>query len=181
MKKWMLMAVAVACVSVPEMAMGDPVRAGFGMDFGVPSGAAVGFVLHPGLDMLSVQASLTYNALNFGGRASLQIDPMAEFLPRLPFGLFVDAQGGFAAAGNVPGHADKLPSLGYDYANLYGGLRFGRMNGFHWNIELGPSYLVAQTGNFQSVVGNNNGLKVGNPSANMWITPTFQTGFQITW
>ena len=58
--------------------------------------------------MLSVQTSLTYNTLNFGGRASLQIDPMAEFLPRLPFGLFVDAQGGFAAAGNVPGHADRV-------------------------------------------------------------------------
>jgi hypothetical protein len=180
MKKWMLMAVGMACVSAPEMAMADPVRAGFGMDVGLPSGAAVGFVLHPGTDVLSLQTSLTYNALNFGGRAALKIDPMA-LARRLPIGVFLDVQGGFAAAGNVPGHTANLPSLGYDYANLYGGLRLGRASGFHWNFELGPSYLVANTGNFQSVIGNNNGLKVGNPSANMWITPTFETGFEVSW
>ena len=31
MKKWSMMAVAVAYMSVPEMAMADPVRAGFEM------------------------------------------------------------------------------------------------------------------------------------------------------
>lgn len=180
MKKWMLLAVGMVCISVPEMAMADPVRVGFSSDLGLPSGYAVGVVVHPGLDVFSVSGSLTYNALNFGGRLSLKFDPMA-LAPRLPFGIFLDAQGGFAAAGNVPGHSSDMPSLGYDYANLYGGFRFGRMNGFHWNIEVGPSYLVAQTGNFQSVIGNSGGLKVGNPSANLWITPTFETGFEVSW
>lgn len=169
---------AIVCASTTAHADDHPFRAGFGMDLGVPSGAALGVVLHPKEDWLTGELSLTHNVLNFGGRLSLKLDPMA-LAENLPIGIFVDVQGGFAGAGNVPGHSD-LPSLGYDYVNLYGGLRFGKPNGFHWNLEVGPSYMHVSTGNFSSVA-NTTGVTLGNPTANVWITPTFSTGFEVTW
>src|ERR1700722_8861283 len=98
-------------VSSPAQAEDHPVRIGVGGDFGLPSGLATGITMHPKEDWLTANASLTYNALNFGGRFSLRFDPMAV-APNLPIGVFLDGQGGFAGAGNVPGHSD-LPSLGY--------------------------------------------------------------------
>lgn len=167
----------------PSVKMPDPhpFRIGFGMDLGVPSGAAVGVVVNPKADWVRLQASLTYNYLAFGGRASLQLDPLA-LLPKVPIGLFADVQGGFYPRANVPGHSD-LPQVGYDYLNLYGGLRLGRPNGFHWNIEVGPSYMHVATNNFQSLVNKTgtSGLMAGNPVVNGWLTPTFETGFTAVW
>lgn len=176
------MTLALLCFSVSASAeeTKHPVRVGFGMDLGVPSGVALGVVVHPKIDWLSAQASLTHNVLNFGGRLSVKLDPLA-LKPNLPIGLFFDAQGGFAAQGNIPGHSD-LPSLGYDYLNLYGGLRLGKPNGFHWNFEVGPTYLHASTDNFQAVLKSGTpGLSVGNPTVNGWVTPTFVTGFEVVW
>ena len=171
--------VALLCaVSSPAMADDHPFRAGFGIDLGVPSGLAVGFVVHPKEDWLTTELSLTHNVLNFGGRLSIKADPMA-LLPNLPIGVFFDAQGGFAASGNLPGHSD-LPSFGYDYVNLYAGLRLGKSSGFHWLIEAGPSYMHVSTGNFSSIV-NTTGVSLGNPTANLWILPTVITGMEVSW
>jgi len=157
-----------------------PLRVGFGMDVGVPSGAALGVVVHPKVDWVSAQLSLTHNVLNFGGRLAVKLDPMA-LKPNLPVGVFFDTQGGFAANGTIPGHSD-LPGLGYDYLNLYGGLRLGKPNGFHWNLEVGPTYMHISTSNFQSVVGSApKTLTLGNPTVNGWLVPTFVTGFEVVW
>lgn len=177
------MTAALLCFSLNASAEESkhPLRVGFGMDLGVPSGAALGVVVHPKVDWASVQLSLTHNVLAFGGRASLKLDPLA-LKPNLPIGLFADVQGGFAAQGNIPGHSD-LPSVGYDYLNLYGGLRLGKPNGFHWNFEVGPTYMHISTDNFQSALksGNVPGLSVGNPTVNGWLIPTFVTGFEVVW
>jgi hypothetical protein len=160
-----------------------PFRMGFGMDLGVPSGAAVGLVVNPGLDWVRAQASLTYDYLSFGGRGSLQLDPFA-LLPNCPIGLFADVQGGFQPEANIPGKSD-LPAVGFDYVNLYGGLRLGKPNGFHWNFEAGPTYMHVSTRNFQSIVnqaGSGSGnLVLGNPQVNGWLVPTFETGFTVVW
>lgn len=183
MRKILFSLAACVIMLTSSLAMADqPVRLGFGMDLGVPSGAAVGVVVNPKLDWVRLQASLTYDYLSFGGRGSLQLDPFA-LLPNLPIGLFADIQGGFQPTANIPGHSD-LPSIGFDYLNLYGGLRLGKPNGFHWNFEAGPTYLHASTSNFQSVVaqsGSSNGLMLGNPTVDGWITPTFMTGFTVVW
>jgi hypothetical protein len=160
-----------------------PVRVGFGMDLGAPSGIAVGVVVHPATDYLSLQASFTENILSPGGRLAIKVDPFA-FAPRVPIGLFFDLQGGFTGIGNVPIHSVTLPGVGYDYLNFYGGLRLGRVNGFHWLFEVGPSYIHVNTSNFQAVVAsssNTTGLTLGNPSGNAWVTPTFITGFEVVW
>lgn len=189
MRKTLFGALAIALLCVSASASADPLfggnhplRLGFGGDVGVPSGASLGLVVHPKQDWLSVSPSLTYNGLAFGGRLALKLDPMALINHgNLPIGLFADVQGGFFGQGTIPGHSD-LPSLGYDYLNLYGGLRLGKPNGFHWNFEVGPSYLHATTGNFQSVVGNSgNGLTIGNPTVDGWLIPTFVTGFEVVW
>ncbi len=190
MRKSIVITVALAALCISATASAEekqenahPFRVGFGMDLGVPSGAALGLVVHPKVDWASVQLSLTHNVLNFGGRASLKLDPMALInRGNLPIGLFADAQGGFAAQGTIPGHSD-LPSLGYDYLNLYGGLRLGKPNGFHWNFEVGPTYMHINTDNFQAVLKNGNvpGLSVGNPTVNGWLVPTFVTGFEVVW
>jgi hypothetical protein len=158
-----------------------PFRIGFGMDVGVPSGAALGVVFNPKVDWARLQLSVTYNYLTPGGRASLQLDPLA-LLPNCPIGLFADVQGGFSPESSVPGHTD-LPQVGFDYVNLYGGLRFGKPNGFHWNFEAGPSYMHVSTANFQSLVSKTGttGLVVGNPTVNGWLVPTFVTGFTVVW
>jgi len=136
MKRFMFgSTIVVAVLAFTATASAQTFRAGFGADVGVPSGASVGLVVHPFEDVLTVQPSLTYNGLNFGGRLSLKFDPMA-LAKRLPVGLFIDGQGGFAEQGTVPGHS---ATLGYDYVNVYGGLRLGRPNGFHWNFEVGPT------------------------------------------
>ncbi len=190
MRKFLFAAISVvALTATADSAFADdrPNRfhMGFGMDLGVPSGAAVGVVVNPGLDWARLQASLTYNYLTFGGRGSLQLDPFALIRDRrggIPFGLFADVQGGFYPQANVPGHSD-LPSVGYDYLNLYGGIRLGRPNGFHWNFEAGPTYMHVATGNFQSVLNNAgvSGLKIGNPTVDGWFVPTFSTGFTVVW
>jgi hypothetical protein len=160
--------------------LSTPFRLGFGLDVGVPSGAALGLAINPKLDWLRLQLSVTY-ALAPGGRVSLQLDPMA-LAPHCPVGLFGDVQAGFVGQGSVPGHSADLPSAGYDYVNLYGGLRLGAPNGFHWNFEVGPTYAHVATSNFQVVAkGNSSGLTIGNPTANGWIIPTFVTGFTVVW
>ena len=180
MKIKLLTTIMLCLLSSTAYADDDPhkFRVGFGVDISVPAGAAVGVVIHPMIDWVSVETSLTYNALNFGGRASLKIDPLA-LLPRLPIGVFADVQGGFAANGNVP-FEHNLPSVGYDYVNLYGGLRFGRMNNFHWLVEVGPTYIFANTNNFQSAVGKvGNGISFSDPKVSGWVAPTFLTGFEV--
>ena len=157
---------------------------GFGLDFGAPSGITAGFVVNPKLDWLAVEASFAY-IIAPGGRLSVQLDPFAAAWHNLPIGLFADLQGGFFARGQIPVDSSKLPSVGYDYINLYGGLRFGKMTGFHWFFEAGPSYMHVSTSDFAKVVGSSGslpkGLSVGNPSANAWVTPTGITGFRVVW
>jgi hypothetical protein len=196
MKKFVVsMFAALALLAVSSVAMADddqhpyrpvvtlpdphPFRIGVGLDVGVPSGAALEVTLHPKADWVRVSAALTYNYLSFGPRASVQLDPLA-LLPKLPIALYADIQGGISPMANIPGHSD-LPSVGYDYLNLYGVLRLGTARGFHWNIAVGPSYIHATTGNFQSVLNNNgtSGLTVGNPEISGWLVPTFSTGFEI--
>jgi hypothetical protein len=174
----------LAAATTTSVASADPFRAGFGMDVGVPSGGAVGLVINPGLDWMRLQGSLTYDYLSFGGRGSLQLDPLA-LLPNCPIGLFADVQGGWQPQASIPGRSD-LPSVGFDYLNLYGGLRLGKPNGFHWNFLIGPTYMHITTSNFQSILNqvnssNLNGLVVGNPTVNGWLVPTFETGFTVVW
>jgi len=179
-----LLAVALMCIPVPANAdetvpNPHPFRVGFGSDIGVPSGFALGVVVHPKIDWISTQLSLTHNAIAFGGRLSVKLDPLA-LLPKIPIGLFADFQGGLANIGNIPGTTD-LPQVGYKYLNMYGGLRLGRPNNFHWNFEVGPSYIYASTKDFQSFISKNgsNDVKVSNPAVSAWITPTFSTGFEV--
>jgi hypothetical protein len=179
--KLSLIAVTVALLSVSSIASADeakhPLRIGFGGDIGVPSGFALGVVVHPKIDWVSAQLSLTHNTINFGGRMSVKLDPLA-LLPKVPIGLFADFQGGIAGRGNVPGTTD-LPPVGYNYLNFYGGLRLGKPNGFHWNFEVGPSYVVATTKDFQSVLSKSGNLTVSDPTVSAWLIPTFVTGFEV--
>jgi hypothetical protein len=187
MKRTASMIPAALIMSIAPSAMADseppphPLRVGFGMDIGVPSGAALGIVVHPKIDTVTVQLALTYNAMAFGGRASVKLDPLALF-PNVPIALFADVQGGLTGQGKVPTLSD-YPSLGYGYLNFYGGLRLGKPNGFHWNFEAGPSYIHATTDGFQAYASKNvsNKLTVSNPTVSAWVTPTFVTGFQICW
>lgn len=182
MKKFFVVAftlLSMMAVSAVAAADDHPVRIGAGLDVGLPSGGALEVTLHPKADWVRVSAALTYNYLSFGGRASLQLDPMA-LLPKLPIGVYADVQGGFSPEASIPGHSD-LPQVGYDYLNLYGALRFGTARGFHWNLMAGPTYMHISTNNFQSVLSNSgaSGLKIGNPTVDGWIVPTFITGFEI--
>lgn len=171
--------VAAFLVAIPSSSGADehPLRLGFGADLGVPSGVAVGAVVHPKIDWASAQLSLTHNAINFGGRLSVKLDPLA-LRPNLPIGVFFDIQGGIAGHGNIPG-TTGLPPVGYDYFNFYGGLRLGKPNGFHWNIEVGPTYMVAHTNNFQNYIGEVKNLTVSDPVVKAWLIPTFVTGFEV--
>lgn len=197
MRKLLCVALSAATFCIADYASADPVRAGFGVDLGVPSGVAAGVVVNPALDWARLQASLTYDYLSPGGRLSLQLDPMALIQvqhrrwdnPELvwykrdfPFGVFADVQGGFQPLAAIPGH-DNLPKVGFDYLNLYGGIRLGNPNGFHWNLEAGPTYMHVITSNFQAVLNgtNTNGLVLGNPHVNGWFAPTFDTGFTVVW
>ncbi len=157
-------------------------HAGFGLDVGVPSGIAVGFVFTPWVDWARFDVSFNENVLAPGGRGSLQLDPLAVF-HRLPIGVFADFQYGGFANGTVPGHSTTLPGFGYTYESILGGIRLGKPNGFHWNFEIGASHLNISTTNFQSVINNSSltGLTIGNPSASAWLTPAFETGFAIVW
>ncbi len=180
MRKFVFAALSVAAIAITDAASADPLRVGFGMDVGAPSGGAVGVVVNPGLDWARLQDSLTYDYLSFGGRGSLQLDPFA-LLRNCPIGLFADVQGGFQPTASIPGHSD-LPQVGFEYVNLYGGLRLGKPNGFHWNFEAGPTYMNIHTSNFQSVLNGTSGvgnLTLGNPTVNGWIFPTVETGFTV--
>lgn len=176
MKKFLVCATVIALISVSTTASAEekysPVRVGFGMDLGVPSGASLGIVVCEDACGLRGQVSLTHNALAFGGRASIKLDPFA-LMPKIPIGFFFDWQGGFTGQGSIPGHAD-LPTVGYDYLNFYGGLRLGKAKNFHWNFEVGPTYLVANTSNFQSYVNKNGTGNVSvsdpDPSSSILIT-----------
>lgn len=194
MRKFMFAALSVAAIAITDTAFADPAHVGFGMDVGAPSGGAVGVVVNPGLDWMRIEASLTYDYLSLGGRGSLQLDPMALINVRhqvpgliwfshdFPFGIFADVQGGFQPTASIPGHSD-LPQVGFDYLNTYAGIRLGKPNGFHWNFEGGPTYMHISTSNFQSVLSGANAgqLRLGNPTVDGWVTPTFETGFTVVW
>lgn len=168
-------------------------RLGVDADLGLPSGGSLGVTLHPKVDWARVGVAVTYDYLSAGGRLSLQLDPMA-LIPisheradgthyithNFPLGIFADVQGGFQPLAGIPGHSN-LPQFGFDYVNLYGGLRLGTPGGFHWNIEVGPTYMHIATGNFQSILSSTgaSGLKIGNPTVNGWLVPTFVTGFEV--
>lgn len=174
-----LTALAIMAVSAGAAADDHPFRLGIDADIGLPAGAGLQLTVHPKEDWARLGLAADYNYLGFGGRASLELDPLA-LLPKLPIGLYADVQGGFFPQAAVPGHSN-LPQVGYDYLNLYGVLRFGTPGGFHWNFMAGPTYLHITTGNFQSVLNNSgaSGLKVGNPTVDGWLTPTFSTGFEV--
>jgi hypothetical protein len=184
-KSFLFGAALVTALLVSSVASADEearvIRLGLGADVGVPSGASIGIVACDNYCAFRAQVSMTYNAMNLGGRASIKLDPLALF-PRNPVGLFFDLQGGIAGQGSIPG-TTNLPPLGYDYLNFYGGLRFGRARNFHWLLEVGPTMLVANTSNFQHYVDNNGttNVKVSNPKVSAWIVPTFVTGFEIVW
>jgi hypothetical protein len=162
-----------------EDAKPHPVRVGFGMDIGIPSGASLGVVVHPKMDWLSLQASVSHNALAFGGRFSAKLDPLALMVNN-PIALFGDIQVGTFGRGNVPGLTD-MPSVGYSYMNTYLGVRLGKPNGFHWLVEGGPSYIYAWTSGVQDVISKNAGsnLRVSDPTVSGWVMPTFITGFVV--
>lgn len=175
---------AMLCTSTNAAAQeSHPFRAGFGMDLGAPSGLALGLVVHPYVDWLSLQASLTFNGFGPGARLAAKIDPVAHVLPNSPLGILFDVQGGVACYGNMPGSASQYPTVGYEYVNLYGGFRFGKVNRFHWIFEVGPSYINFNVMQFQNFVRSqfDRTMTAGNPSVNGWVNPTFITGFEIVW
>jgi hypothetical protein len=94
-------------------------------------------------------------------------------------------QGGWFPTAAIPGHSSSLPSFGYDYFNMLGGLRFGRAYNFHWLLEAGPVVMHMKTSNFQSVVSPSSfsptGLTLGNPSANVVAFPAVLTGMEVVW
>lgn len=174
-----LTALSLMAVSAVAAADDHPVRLGVGADLGVPGGAGIQLTLHPKTDAVRLGVAADYNYLTFGGRASVELDPLA-LLHWQAIGLYADVQGGFFNNASVPGHSD-LPQFGYDYLNLYGVLRLGNARGFHWNFMAGPTYMHITTGNFQSVLNNTgaSGLHIGNPTVNGWLVPTFSTGFEV--
>lgn len=164
-----------------SIAEADPLRIGFGGDVGIPSGISVGVVVHPKVDWVSVQLSITHNIINFGGRIAAKVDPLAYF-SSVPVGIFGDFQFGGNFSGNIPSLSD-FPTIGYRYINMYGGLRLGRPNGFHWNFEVGPSFIDVSTHNFQTFVNKDtaNKVTVSEPKVSLTLTPTFITGFEVMW
>ncbi len=172
-----LLTAVLLCISATSSATEHPLRIGFGADLGAPSGLAVGAVVHPKIDWVSVQASLTHNYLAFGGRLSVKVDPLA-LKPNLPIGLFADLQSGFATPGKVPGY-ESYPPVGYQYVNTYLGLRLGKPNNFHWLFEVGPTYITSSLEAYKILIPSKKGLTVGNPTVSAWITPTFSTGFEV--
>lgn len=186
MRKMIFTSIVMASLAISSISFADgkekknPFRYGFGMDAGIPSGVSVGFILHPKIDWASAQASITHNALAFGGRLSAKLDPIA-YDPRIAAGLFLDLQLGFNGQGNIPGQSD-LPSVGYTYFNTYAGVRLGKPNGFNWIIEAGSTYMNIGTSNFQSFASKHSkDLTVSNPTISGWVFPTFITGFSVVW
>jgi len=156
-------------------------RAGFGLDLGVPSGAALGLVVHPKTDMAEVSIAGTYNGFGPGGRVGLKLDPLGIFT-YWPIGVVIDIQGGFATKGTLLGHSQDFPALDYQYANLYGGLRLGNPDGFHWFFEAGPTYIHATASNLSSVINNSSStVTVGPATMTGWFVPTFSMGFSVVW
>jgi hypothetical protein len=166
-----------ATILVPS---NHPVALGFGMSLGVPQGFGISFVVQPGVRWAEASVSFTDNVLSPGFAAGLKLDPVSA-VSRFPLGFVADVEGGFAGNGNIPGHSADLPSVSYSYANLYGGLRIGRPDGFRFFLEMGPTYLNANTSNFQSVVGNKSTVIVGNPNVKGWVVPTASMGFSVVW
>jgi hypothetical protein len=179
-----LASVALLCMSANALAQEQhPLRLGFGMDLGVPSGITLGLVIHPTVDWLSIQTSLSFNGLAPGMRLGVKLDPVAHVLPDSVLGLLLEVQGGFACYGTIPGHASDMPTIGYEYVNLYGGVRFGKVNRFHWIFEVGPSHVNFNIMNFSNFMNSQFGLTTAagsTPTVNGWI-PTFITGFEVVW
>jgi len=142
------------------------------IDVGVPDGAAAGLVVRP-QDWLRLNASITYNAIAPGVRGGITLDP-------IDFGIAptMTAEAGFSGQGKVPG-GKNTPDVGYDYINLHLGLEFGNRHTWRFFLHGGPTYIHLNTGNFQNTVGFPSGLIIGNPTANVWFTPTVKLGFAL--
>lgn len=141
-------------------------------DIGVPDGAAAGIVVSPYFYWLKVTGSYTNNYFVSGGRLGVTFDPI-----KFGVGLTFTSEYGFTGKFNpsdVVG--ENLPTASYQYVNFHPGLEFGNPNGFRFFLRGGPTHMWADTHNFNDVV-NNKSITVSDPSAKVWVTPTFKLGF----
>jgi hypothetical protein len=164
-----------------ELSVNNHLRVAPGISFGVPVGASFDITVHPFVDWLQLEGSVTYNYVAVGYKFGAIWDPINMLWPDSGVGLFADLQYGVSPMGSIPG-VDNAPSVSYSYTNFYGGLRLGNAKGFHWDIELGPSWINFNTSNFQSFVNSNNSnnnVKVADPTVSAFASPTFLTGFSI--
>ena len=181
MRKLLVLASVLSLLSISSVSFADEAKkeekprhrwVGLQLDVGVPDGAAAGVVVSPYFYWLKTTASYTNNYFTSGGRLGVTLDPI-----KFPVGLTFTTEYGFTGkfnASDVVG--ENLPTTSYQYVNFHPGLEFGSPNGFRFFLRGGPTHLWADTHNFNEIV-NNKSLTVSDPSAKVWLTPTFKLGF----
>ncbi len=162
---------ALSLVSLSAQA-DDKLRLGFGMDVGVPDGAAVGIVASPWLPWLKVEGAGTYNYISEGMRGSVTLDPFKS-----PISLTLTGDLGGYFPGSIPG-VNKSPTFGYVYENALLGLEVGKRTGFRFFLRGGVSHADVSVSNFNQAFTLPTGAMVGNPNVSL-LMPSAKLGF--TW
>ncbi len=168
----------LSLMMVPALASADESPrfkyVGMQVDVGVPDGAAVGVVVRPKLNWLRLNLSGTYNVLSPGIRGGFTLDPI-----KFPIAPTLTLEGGHSFKGTVPGIASN-PEVSYNYANLHLGIEFGNRDSWRFFIHGGPSWINAQTYDFENTIGNKDkSLSVSDPSVSARVFPTAKLGFAL--
>ena len=145
-----------------------------GMTFGVgvPSAVQLGLSVRPGLQWVHVDVMANY-LLKLGYAASVTLDP-------INFGVAPAITGeiGHVAPGKIPTKDAKDATLGWDYAQLLGGLEFGSRRSFRFYLRAGVAWINVYAKNVNSLV-NNDDVTVGDPSISIRLCPTIKLGMNM--
>lgn len=145
-----------------------------GLDFsaGLPSGLAVGVVVHPAVNWLHLNVAGTY-ALSPGLLFGATFDPMPWAV-----GLTLTPEAGFVGKADLPG-VKNSPQFNYQYESILLGLEFGRRSNWRFYIRGGPTHINANSYEFSKILNlTDPTITVGNPTVGGWL-PTGRVGFDI--
>ena len=173
MKKYAIgFVMASILISSTSFADDKKFKVGMQMDVGAPDGANVGVSVKPYFNWLRLNMSVGHNALAFGYRGSITLDPF-----KFPIGLTLTGDVGHYTDGQIPGVSNS-PTIGYNYFNLQPGLEIGKRDSWRIFLRGGVSWIDLHANNIKQFANvSDNNLYVGDPNANVRFFPTAKFGF----
>lgn len=142
---------------------------GMVMGLGIPSATYLGISIRPGVQWLHIDVKANY-LMALGYSASLTLDP-------INFGVAPTLTGELGRIGSIT-IPNEQATVGYDYAQVLGGLEFGSRRSFRFFIRAGMAWVNVKARNVGSLI-DEPGVTVGDPTIRVKFAPSSELGFNL--